>query len=310
MIGADGIQVIESQGIHVAGRRNGTGRLAAGLGLIAVFWWLNWQSFRLGPVTVWAFFPLWLGYILTADGLAAVMRGTSLFERDRRRFFELFLYSIPLWWLFEYMNVFLTNWTYVGGEGVHPAARFVFASLSFSTVIPAVFVTAELLAPSMPAWLAGGPRRNATPRVLAAAVVSGFVLFAAITIAPQLFYPAAWLCVVLVVDPMSHALGWPSVTSRIARGDWRLAVTMAVAALVCGFFWELWNVHSSPKWIYNIPYLGVGKVFEMPILGFGGYLPFGLEVYCVYCFLAGLTGRGADSFPGWSFAADSPSNTK
>ena len=30
------------------------------------------------------------------------------------------------------------------------------------------------------------------------------------------------------------------------------------------------------------------RVFEMPLLGYGGYLPFGLETYVVYHFLTGL----------------------
>jgi hypothetical protein len=47
--------------------------------------------------------------------------------------------------------------------------------------------------------------------------------------------------------------------------------------VICGFFWEMWNLHSLAKWVYSIPYVHVGKVFEMPILGYAGYLPFGLE---------------------------------
>ncbi len=51
------------------------------------------------------------------------------------------------------------------------------------------------------------------------------------------------------------------------------------ATLFTGFFWEMWNFYSIPKWIYTIPYVDFWKVFEMPILGFGGYLPFGLIIY-------------------------------
>jgi hypothetical protein len=31
-------------------------------------------------------------------------------------------------------------------------------------------------------------------------------------------------------------------------------------------------------------------VFEMPLLGYGGYLPFGLEIYAAYHFLSGSLG--------------------
>ena len=48
---------------------------------------------------------------------------------------------------------------------------------------------------------------------------------------------------------------------------------------MCGFFWEMWNACSYPKWVYHIPGVGFGKVFEMPILGYLGYLPFALELF-------------------------------
>lgn len=65
----------------------------------------------------------------------------------------------------------------------------------------------------------------------------------------------------------------------------------AVAALVCGFFWEFWNYGALPKWYYTIPYFGFGKIFEMPILGYLGYLPFGLMIYSFSNFSFGLLNK-------------------
>ncbi len=31
------------------------------------------------------------------------------------------------------------------------------------------------------------------------------------------------------------------------------------------------------KWIYEVPFVSRFKIFEMPVLGYAGYLPFGLE---------------------------------
>ncbi len=50
-----------------------------------------------------------------------------------------------------------------------------------------------------------------------------------------------------------------------------------LAALVCGLFWEMWNAYSLSKWSYQVPYLDVLHVFEMPLAGYTGYLAFGLE---------------------------------
>jgi hypothetical protein len=64
-----------------------------------------------------------------------------------------------------------------------------------------------------------------------------------------------------------------------------------VGVLICGFFWEFWNFYSYPKWVYHVPYLGFLHVFEMPLLGYGGYLPFSLELFAIYQFVVGLIRR-------------------
>jgi hypothetical protein len=39
----------------------------------------------------------------------------------------------------------------------------------------------------------------------------------------------------------------------------------------------MWNFYSLAKWVYHVPFVQRFHVFEMPILGYAGYLPFGLE---------------------------------
>ncbi len=68
------------------------------------------------------------------------------------------------------------------------------------------------------------------------------------------------------------------------------------AGLTCGVFWEMWNYWSAPKWIYDIPYASRPKVFEMPLLGYGGYLPFALEVYAFYHLIHGFVDRRPDGY--------------
>ncbi len=38
----------------------------------------------------------------------------------------------------------------------------------------------------------------------------------------------------------------------------------------------MWNYCSLAKWKYCIPYVHRFQLFEMPVLGYMGYLPFGL----------------------------------
>src|SRR5438128_1277944 len=117
----------------------------AGLILIAVFWPLNWLLPDETRRTAYLFFPLWLGYALVVDMLVLLRSGTSILNRSRRDFVRLFFTSAPAWWLFEWINTRTGNWEYLGGEAFSDLDHFVLSTISFSTVMPAVFETAELV---------------------------------------------------------------------------------------------------------------------------------------------------------------------
>ena len=113
-----------------------------GLVLVAIFWTLNWTLS--GLRTHWGFFPLWLGYCLTVDALVFWRTGTSLLTRSWRKYLGLFILSAPVWWLFEALNLRTQNWFYDGAEFFTPLSYGLLTTLSFTTVIPAVFGSAEL----------------------------------------------------------------------------------------------------------------------------------------------------------------------
>jgi hypothetical protein len=73
----------------------------------------------------------------------------------------------------------------------------------------------------------------------------------------------------------------------LAKGSWSSVVLSSLAALICGGFWEMWNAYSLVHWEYSIPYVHTFKIGEMPILGYAGYLPFGLECLAVADFFLG-----------------------
>jgi hypothetical protein len=57
---------------------------------------------------------------------------------------------------------------------------------------------------------------------------------------------------------------------------------------MCGFFWEMWNFYSYPKWMYYLPIADFLHIFEMPVLGYSGYIPFSIELFALYHLVAGL----------------------
>lgn len=260
-----------------------------GLALIVIFWPLNW--FLEGLRTHVLFFPLWLGYILVVDGLVWYRRGTSLLTRSRRAFVGLFLVSIPVWWLFEVINWRTQNWEYLGRENFSDLSFFVLSSISFSTVVPAVFGTAELV--STFGWvkrLGKGPFIKPVPPVLWGFFITGGVMLICILIWPKIFFPFNWLSFYFLLAPVNVWLGNRSLSQYTAAGDWRPVVALWLGALICGFFWEMWNIYAFPKWIYHVEPFEFLHIFEMPLLGYGGYLPFGLELFAFYHLVAGFFG--------------------
>ena len=256
-----------------------------GLMLVALFWYLNWglDGFR----THLAFFPLWLGYILAVDGLVFMRKGTSLANRNLKGFILLFVLSIPFWWLFELFNSVLQNWQYHGREHFSDTEYALFASLNFSTVLPAVFESAELVSTF---------RRNhfltyrfKTGRNLPLVFfISGWIMLFLFLIRPELFFPFVWISIYFIVEPVNYRAGFKTLLHCTKKGNWRPVWNLWIGALICGFFWEMWNFYSYPKWIYELPYLNNPKIFEMPVAGYLGYLPFSLELFALYNLMAGI----------------------
>jgi hypothetical protein len=248
-----------------------------GLLLLAVCWPLNWAL--PGMRTAYLFFPLWLGYILVVDALVFRRTGTSLWTRSRREFLLLFAASAPAWWLFELINRRTGNWEYLGAASFTPFEYYLLCTISFSTVMPAVFETAEC-ARSF-GWLerfASGPRVPRTRRVNAGLFLGGLVMLTLTLAWPKYCYPFVWTSLVLLLEPLNWRLGRRHFLQDLQRGDWRSVVALSLGALVCGFFWEMWNFYSYPKWVYHTPGVQFWHVFEMPLLGYGGYIPFALEL--------------------------------
>ncbi len=252
--------------------------LAAGVVCWAVAWtpvpWLDW-------VRAHSFTPLWLAYILAVNALVLRRSGVSLMTHRTRYFLLLFPASAGFWWFFEYLNRFVQNWYYRGVLDYSPAGYFLEATLAFSTVLPAVLSTRDLLL-TIP-WFDRGFGRGVRwrlpwPRAIAVlSLALGCLSLVGIGAFPNLFFPMLWLGPLLTLLALETLAGKPHLFTHIREGDWRPVFGAMLAALVCGFFWELWNDRSAVKWIYEIPLVHRFELFEMPILGYAGYLPFGWE---------------------------------
>lgn len=261
-----------------------------GLSLAITFWGLNWSLE--GLRTHWGFFPMWLGYCLTIDGLVYLRKGTSLLTRSWRKYASLFIISAPVWWLFEVVNWRLQNWHYEGGEYFSPLSFWAWATLSFTTVIPAILGSAELIG-SFEAIrrLGSGPRIKPNRLTTTIFFVAGMAMFAAMINWPKVFFPFLWISIYFITEPINIWLGNRHLATWTRRGDWRPVIALWLGVLLTAFFWEMWNFYSYPKWVYHVPWGDFWHIFEMPLLGYGGYLPFALELYALYHLVSGFLGQ-------------------
>ncbi|HEX6270725.1 MAG TPA: hypothetical protein VFZ43_10840 [Anaerolineales bacterium] len=261
-----------------------------GLTLAGSFWILNWSLS--GPRTHWGFFPMWLGYCLAIDGLVYWRTGTSLLTRDWRKYVGLFLVSAPVWWIFELLNLRTQNWTYVGAEIFSPQEYAFWTTLSFTTVIPAVFGSAEFIAGfDFIKRLKRGPAIGTDKLTTTLFFGVGWAMLGLMLAWPKIFFPFIWLSLFFIIEPVNIWLGNRSLAYWTRKGDWRPVISLWLGVLLTSFFWELWNYYSYPKWIYHVPWGGWLRLFEMPLLGYGGYLPFTLELFSLYHLIAGLLGN-------------------
>ena len=253
----------------------------AGVAAGAASWILAWGRLPwMAGLQPHTFTPLWVATIAVVNALTYRRTGRCLLLFRTRGFLLLFPVSAAYWWSFEYLNRFVGNWHYLGVRGFGAAEYFLFATLPFSTVLPAVLSTRELLLSFR--RLSGAFRdwRPLTPRkpgaiALAALLLSCAGLFA-VGIVPDIVFPLVWVAPPLVLVSLTALRGEPHALSGIAAGDWRSFVASSLAALCCGFFWEMWNSGSFAKWVYSVPYVDAFHVFQMPLLGYAGYLPFGV----------------------------------
>ncbi|MGH7165896.1 MAG: hypothetical protein ACREIS_10285 [Nitrospiraceae bacterium] len=268
-----------------------------GVILTTVAWVLAWSRFGLFEgLQRHTFTPLWIGYILVINALTFRRSGRCMLKDRPGYLLALFPLSAAFWWFFEYLNRFVQNWYYVGISEFSPVEYVWYATPPFSTVLPAVLGTTE--------WLSTYPRlslalQNLRPMRIKHATMLGWVVLLlasaglmGIGIWPDSLFPLLWVSPLLVIVSLQVVSGEETIFSVVQRGDWRPVWIPALAALLCGFFWEMWNFRSLAHWEYAVPFVHRVQLFEMPLLGYAGYLPFGLECVVIASLLPGRASTG------------------
>ena len=253
---------------------------------VAGSWILAWTRFSwFEPWQPHTFSLLWLGYIFTLNAITYQCSGQCMITHRPRFLAQLFLLSAGFWWLFEYLNQYVNNWHYVNLPDTSQIKYTLYTTVAFSTVLPAALSTYEWLATFSRLTL---PFKNWRPIPWMIHKKTGWIFLSLgslglglIGIWPTILYPLLWVSPLCVLVGIQFLWKGKTCLQGLARGDWRPVILSALASLQCGFWWELWNGYSLVHWEYSIPYVHALKVFEMPILGYSGYLPFGLTCLAI-----------------------------
>lgn len=240
---------------------------------------------QIEPAYTWFTAIQWTGYILLLDAILARRRGESFIFDRTREFLFLLLVSNICWFLFEAYNLHLRNWEYhdLPENFVLRLTGFFWA---FATIFPGILMTSEVLdglgffkkstfSPvRVPKWvhqllLVTGALFCFVPVLVPAAIAKYLFVF-------------VWVGYVFLLDPINYRLGMPSLLRELEKGSLQKFLSLFLAGLICGILWEFWNYWAKAKWVYTVPYLNRLKIFEMPLYGFLGFLPFAVECFVMW----------------------------
>lgn len=250
---------------------------------------------KIEPFHTFFFLFAWWSYILALDAWLFLDGGESLFLGKPVEFVT---FLVPLsafvWFIFEAFNLRLANWAYVG---VPPQVwvRWPGNFLAFGTVLPGIFLTANLLdhlgilrknefssffSKETPSWA------NALTVALGAAMLLLPLAW------PGIFFPLVWGGFIFLLDPFVAKWKGKSLLQEWRQRNFSRTAQLLLAGFICGGLWEFWNFWAGAKWVYTVPLpealLKNLKVFEMPLLGFLGFPPFALECFVMTEFAKSL----------------------
>jgi hypothetical protein len=199
----------------------------------------------LEPFASWNTPIAWTGFIMFADGVVYRARGNSWLRSAPGEFLFLALASIPLWLIFEWFNLYIRNWFYVGLPQ-NTVLRYVGYAWSFATISPALFQGAELVgvwrgapatappaAPERPAW---------TPTFTFSVVIGAAMLLWPLVWPSQYLAAPVWLGFIFLLDPINFRLGEASLIGDVRRGEHRRLTNLVLSGFLCGMLWEFWNL--------------------------------------------------------------------
>ncbi len=268
-----------------------------------------WGKFS-GPkfITNWALLPLFWGAIIFFDGIVYYRTcGRSIINDRPQTLIAIAVCSIGGWAYFEYLNFFVKeNWYYPAGDMISTEQFIIYSLLGSSALLTIAFELYMMLEtfPRLAVKYTQGPKVVVGKSIWKIILFASLLIMFLISLFPNQFFFFIWLVPLLAFLAVLEILDIWTPFTPMRKGNWTPLLLMCLTYLIQGFFHEMWNYFSAEHlangeiltynpgfWMYSVPYVNDFHLFEMPILGFFGYLPFGL--YCwiawlVYAYMCGI----------------------
>jgi hypothetical protein len=245
-------------------------------------------------ITAWATPVCWWAYILAIDAWIYHRKGTSMLTDRRRTFVLQCILSVVFWCLFEAYNRVMPGWRYLHLE-TDLSVRLLGYAVAFATIMPGLFLTCELLQSFELFERSRMPRVRWNRAVLIASVVIGAIFCLAPPLLPEnsrgYLWAFVWMGWFFLLEPFNYWRGAQSIYRDWEAGSLTRTLQLFAAGVICGVLWEFWNMWAYTKWVYIFPVGQNWKFFEMPLVGFLGFLPFALEYFVMFHFLASFFTR-------------------
>jgi len=257
---------------------------------LGVVWALYWLEIKeMYYFNLIGFPALWISFIM-AIGYTTKRYKEQSEILNWRNFLILSVFSAVFWWYFEFLNQFTGNWNYNTDDRIADLSimRGIVSSIAFATVLLGEIAILELFCCASGFIGKLKITQNKIPLAVSGIMITlGTAMLFLMPIFPNEMFPALWLAPILIIIGVqgvffghfkSMTFGDTSLTFMISASS--------LSSLICGFFWEMWNYYNSGGWSYTLPYVDKFDIFEMPVLGYLGYLPFGVEsmLFCALIF--------------------------
>lgn len=244
----------------------------------------------------WSDVPLFWGFTLMLDGWVYKRTGKSLVANAPKELIGIGFASMSGWMIFEFLNFFVDdNWYYPWGNMLDREEFLLYAFIVSSGLMPLAFEF-YLLFKSCPQL---ATRFSMGKIITLSTSFKNILLWLALAsmfasgLFPDTLFFTLWVSPPVILAIVLNKMGVWTPFDSIGEGNWSPTLLSALTYFVTGFLLEGQNylsaIHQGQKalftmdpayWQYSLPYVNVGHIFEMPFLGFYGYLPFG-----IYCWL-------------------------